>query len=608
MLAERYAPVVRLVTHPHECGSGEPYRPSDVDALFGNDTVALRGPWTDHPLITVGPSAAELSKGLPGYALDFPGNPLNPGCGYERWADATFAGTPPTVYAHVVTQPGVPRRLAIEYWIYYPFNDYNNKHESDWERIQVELDATDAQAALETRPTRVVYSEHEGSEYADWGDSKLHLVGGTHPVVYVSAGSHANHFGQALYLGRSASQGLGCDSTLDAGTAVRPVLRTIPSDPAVADRAYPWIDYQGTWGEQQPRAFYTGPTGPAMKEGWDKPFTWSEHAASRSYAVPGGTVYGVKTTDFFCGAVGKGSVLLLRLTDNPVATLGVLAAALLVVVWLVRRTSWASSQPLPTTRRRTIGQTIADAWELYRKHPRLCLGIGGWVALASVGASLLTQLAVDTPVGGGGDTRSSPWAVLPIAVVLLMTLFSQAATVAALAELDAGRRIGSRMAYRLALRRTRPLLGTALLWLLAIIVPLVVIVLSPLSLVAFAAFALYVPVVQLEGGSGVGALRRSAHLVRHQVGKVVLVLLLAAAMLALVGGLLGSIVILVVQAPFVVVNLIPGVVQALLAPFTSLMIGLAYYHGVARDREEAEPAEDRPGGGATTATVTTSYP
>ena len=43
-LAERYAPVVRLVEQPEECGPGEPYEPLDVDALFDEPTVALRGP------------------------------------------------------------------------------------------------------------------------------------------------------------------------------------------------------------------------------------------------------------------------------------------------------------------------------------------------------------------------------------------------------------------------------------------------------------------------------------------------------------------------------------------------------------------------------------
>lgn len=587
-LAERYAPVVRLVAHPQECGSGEPYRPSDVDPLFDNDTVALRGPWTEHDLIKVGPTVGDLSGGLPGYSLDFPGNPLEPGCAYERWADATFADRPPTVYAHVAAEAGFAGRLAIEYWLYYPFNDYNNKHESDWEHIQIELDAATPEAALATTPTRVVYSEHEGSEYATWGDAKLTVVGGRHPVVFVSAGSHANHFREALYLGRSGRQGLGCDSTLDATTVVDPTVRTIPSDPVAAVRAFPWIAYQGTWGEQQTRAFYTGPSGPNMKEAWDHPFTWSKGAASRSYSVPGGNVYGVKTTDFFCQAVGSASVVFLHVTDNPVPTLATLAAALLVVVWLVHRTSWASSDPLPATRRRTIGQTVADGWELFRRHPSLFFGIGMWVAAASVVTSLLAQLGANPPGSADKVGPSSMWSGATVAVLLVMTLLSQAATVAALAELDAGRSIGALSSYRLALGRVWPLLGTSLLWFAVNAALLLSVFLAALVPVVVTAFALFVPVVQLEGLSGFRALRRSAHLVRHQVVKVLLVLVLAAAMISLLGGLIGSVVILLVQAPFVVVNLIPGVVQALLNPFTSLMLGMAFYHGVARDQEQPQ--------------------
>ena len=44
-LAERFAPVVRLVEQVEECGTGEPYKPMDVDVLFDEPTVALRGPW-----------------------------------------------------------------------------------------------------------------------------------------------------------------------------------------------------------------------------------------------------------------------------------------------------------------------------------------------------------------------------------------------------------------------------------------------------------------------------------------------------------------------------------------------------------------------------------
>ena len=44
-LAQRYAPVVRLVSRDHRCTVGPPFRPMDVNTLFDRPTVALRGPW-----------------------------------------------------------------------------------------------------------------------------------------------------------------------------------------------------------------------------------------------------------------------------------------------------------------------------------------------------------------------------------------------------------------------------------------------------------------------------------------------------------------------------------------------------------------------------------
>ena len=83
-LAKRYAPVVRLVEQKEECGPGEPYQPIDVNALFGQPTVALRGPWNGADLVKIGPTARDLTGGLYDYHLDFPGDALSPGCGYEQ--------------------------------------------------------------------------------------------------------------------------------------------------------------------------------------------------------------------------------------------------------------------------------------------------------------------------------------------------------------------------------------------------------------------------------------------------------------------------------------------------------------------------------------------
>src|SRR5262245_60367309 len=77
-LAARYAPVVRLVEQPEPCGPGEPYEPLDVNVLFDEPSVALRGPWNATDLVKIGPSASDL-VGRYDYHLDFPGNALAPG-------------------------------------------------------------------------------------------------------------------------------------------------------------------------------------------------------------------------------------------------------------------------------------------------------------------------------------------------------------------------------------------------------------------------------------------------------------------------------------------------------------------------------------------------
>lgn len=80
--------------------------------------------------------------------------------------------TRPTTCTRVATEPG-REGLALQYWLYYPFNDVNNKHESDWEMIQLDFAASDAASALEQDPTYLGYGHHEGVEVAEWSSVKL---------------------------------------------------------------------------------------------------------------------------------------------------------------------------------------------------------------------------------------------------------------------------------------------------------------------------------------------------------------------------------------------------------------------------------------------------
>ena len=147
---------------------------------------------------------------------------------------ACATGHEPTVYAHVATEAAHPGKLALQYWIFYTYNDWNNLHEGDWEMIQLLFDAADAEEALGEEPVSVGYSQHEGAEGADWGDEKLELVDGRRPVVYPAAGSHANFFDPALYVGSSGEQGVGCDDTRGPHLELEPKVVTIPSEASAA--------------------------------------------------------------------------------------------------------------------------------------------------------------------------------------------------------------------------------------------------------------------------------------------------------------------------------------------------------------------------------------
>ena len=598
-LAERYAPVVRLVAQEQECGHGEPYRPTDVDALFGNPTVALRGPWSRTDLVSIGPSAKDLGRGLYEYHLDFPGNPLDPGCDYERWSRQLTKGTRPTVYAHVATDPAYPGKLALQYWFFYPFNDYNNKHEGDWEMIQLVFDAPTAAAALSTKPEAVGYSQHEGAERAAWGDDKLEIVGGTHPVVHAAAGSHANYFDEALYLGRSSEQGVGCDDTSAPTFDVQPVVRTIPTDPAAAREEFPWTGYQGHWGELQ-KAFYNGPTGPNLKTQWTEPIRWEEESwRDRSYAIPAGGLFGTSATDFFCGAVAGGSDLLRRLTDNPAPVLVGLAILVALVLYLIARATWRPTAPLRLARGRTGGQTLAAAGRMYVSRPTLFVGIGLVLLPISLLISLLQWIVVHASSVAGIETRGEGGGVLVLLVVAIGTTLTllglgvvQAATARALAEIDADRRVNALRAYRLALDSVWPLLGAFAIAALVVTALSVSVFLVPVAVVLAVRWALLVPAVELEELPALAALRRSGRLVRHHWLKVAFLVVLATALALLAGPLVGALLILLTSAPFALLNVAAGVVYAVAMPFAALTMVYVYFDALVRDDREPDEQPD----------------
>ena len=590
-LAERHAPVVRLVHQDVECGPGEPYQPENVDTVLGDRSVALRGPWSDAEVVATGPTAEDLSEGLFGYHLDFPGNPLEAGCDYEQWARVLATGSEPVTYAHVAREPGRDDRLVVQYWFFYPYNDYTNKHEGDWEVVQLVFAAADAAQALDQVPVQVGYSQHEGLEVAGWEDPKLEIVDGTHPVVHAAAGSHANYYDDALYLGTSGELGFGCDDTRGPSDDVRPAVAVIPSDAAAAVSEFPWIGYEGRWGQRE-EAFYNGPTGPNTKESWSHPISYMEQKGrDLSYAVPVGGALGTTATDFFCGAVSQGSEVVRKLADRPGRLLLILALLALLVVAVLRRTTWRPVTPLRVARRRAGGQLIRAAARMYASHWRLFIGIGFLTVPAFLVVAGLEGLVVSGPDvtglsegGEAGGARVILVALVGFLVIGTSILLVLAATTSALGEIDRGLDVDVRRAYRLALARWRALLGAFVVASILVGVLSVTVVLSPVALAVVLLSALFVPVIAFEGAAALASLRRSAALVRQQVLKTAVLLAGSILLAAAVGPVLGTVLILVTGAPLAVANTVAGVTIAVVMPYVGLTMGYLYFD--ARVRSE----------------------
>ena len=285
------------------------------------------------------PTAADLAGRGGDWYLDFPGNPLRPGCDFERWFREIARGRPATVYAHVVGEDG---RLALQYWLYYVFNDWNNTHEGDWEMIQLMFDAPSATAALRVAPAVVGFSQHTGGERSDWTGGSLARED-IHARVFPAAGSHAQFSSNRLWLGFSAETGIGCDDTRTPSWRIRPQVVLLP-DTAPTTGPFAWLSFAGVWGERV-RGPYSGPTGPAFKRQWEEPVGWSEGWRNGGLAVPDGASLGPTATGVFCSGVAAGSVAVLRLLYDPLTALLVLAVVALIATVLVRRTRWSPVAP-----------------------------------------------------------------------------------------------------------------------------------------------------------------------------------------------------------------------------------------------------------------------
>jgi hypothetical protein len=596
-LAETYSPIVMLRDFHAGCtGEGEHYVPMRVDPLLDNPEMVLRQVGTNNPVLGVAPSGAQLYGRGPGTYLDFPGDALKPGCIYADDSARYVPLSESAVYAHVTTQANRPGYVALQYWLYWYYNDWNDKHESDWEFVQVLFKADSVEAALDTEPFQVGYAQHTGGETAEWDDEKLEKDG-THPVVYSSEGSHASYFEPALFLGRSASEGFGCDNTQDPNTRVEPKAVLLPDRPSGPDDRFAWLAFDGRWGERHAGP-NNGPDGPLGKPRWRSPVTWQENLRPSSFVIPGGSETPPKLVGTFCDVVGKGSVLYVRYAAQPGAVLATLAAIALVLVFLLRRTRWDKVPPYPVVRRRRSGEITRAAWSLYRRHVPAFVVVGLLAVPVGVLATLDVLLLQHLPFIGtvvrvsteqapqGNNVLFSSWVATsfwPLTVLLVSAgvahLMDDGTSRATMARARAAiRAVGARWRSLVSAYLPAAMLIGLLSW-TGIGVPVAVWLTVRYQYLG--------QIVMREGLGGRAARARSGELVRHRWWHTAVIVVLVWAGIHAIGILLGLVLLITFTSlPLWTLTVIVLVVEIALGPLGAIALTLLYGDAAAERAEE----------------------
>jgi len=192
--------------------------------------------------------------------------------------------------------------------------------------------------------------------------------------------------------------------------------------------------------------------------------------------------------------------------------------------------------------------------------------------------------------GSGAGLFAYLAVVIGTTLTLLAFALVQAATACALVEIDAGREIDAAKAYRLALRRVRPLLRAVGIFVLVWVALTTTGFLLPVAIWLAVRWSLLAPAVELEELTGLGALRRSGELVRGRWLRVASLVGLGGLVALAAGPLIGALLIFVSNSSLAILNLVAGVVYAIALPFVALVTAYVYFD--ARTRLELEPRED----------------
>ena len=281
-LARRFCPVVHLNA---DAESAEHFQPDAVQLMV--NVSLLRD--VNNPSFAEQPTVANLLRWFQSdYYLDVPD--LDPRshsiADYKASYDMLKEGYLPTVYARVVEDA---EYTVVQYWLFYYMNDWRNVHEGDWEMVQLHFPKrpVDELLADAVPPLFAGYSQHQSGQRMTWTDMETAglVTDGTHPVVYVARGSHANYFMPGQFW-----SGLDFD---DTGLSDWRVIEPEQLDIVLLQDADPepegleWMGFRGYWGEYigfsisilDLTFWQRGPFGPPWSDGGERSKKWLQPAA-----------------------------------------------------------------------------------------------------------------------------------------------------------------------------------------------------------------------------------------------------------------------------------------------------------------------------------------
>lgn len=585
-LADRYSPemMIREQEDPL-CGTeGEQYQVMEVDALFANPAVKLMRNLgkSGSKLVKQGPTRDDIKGKGADFYLDLPGDPLGDTCVFSRDFDRMKRGgeAPVAVYAHISSEEG-KSGIALQYWFYWYFNQFNDLHESDWEGMQITFDADTPEEALEQQPDEMILFQHGGGERARWNDPKVE-TDGDHPVVYPAAGSHATFYQSAIYPQNGWNgAGVGCDNTSEPLRRLSPKAILLP-DEVPRDGGFSWLSFDGRWGQKE-KAFNNGPTGPQTKDQWSQPFTWMEQQRWSSPRMPGGGLVGPDAVSAFCGVMESVTGVMNLQQADPLLAYAIVAVFLLAAFLVFGFSKWRPADADELQQERAYGQIVGTSLKLYHRHFGT-MAVLGAISIPIVGGTQALGVWLGDIANSNGFLQSISDLLLavgrPVALVLVAAL-----VIVFMRDLAGSEEAGVKLSVSGTRQRFWRVVAAKLLAMAATFLLSITIIGIPFAIRFLITWTFVQQEVLFTDRSLRASFRSSTDLVRGHWWRTVRTMVPLLLLLTVMGPLFGLFLIFT-PLPLLLVNLIGSLVYALVIPLTTAGTTLLYFDLRARQLEQ----------------------